>query len=271
MAKLTIIEGNNNDKDNVRALMVKGEAGNDGTSPTATVSKTGKVTTVTVTDKNGTTTAAINDGDTPTATVTKSNNKATISITDINGTTTADVDDGYSPTATVTKLNSVATISITDKNGTTTANVSDGAAGYEVPANGVIGWDSSNTIPNGYEELFTTTNTTTQYDDISVSNDTVTNLGSVQLPAGRYLLIGVVEYPSNSTGYRRLGISTSSSSMHKDRYSVTSVSPASGVVTQLQVINFVKVTETTTFYLNTRHTAGSTLTVSGGIEVISFL
>ena len=130
MAKMTIIEGNSNDKDNVRALMVKGEAGQDGVSPTASVSKTGKVSTLTVTDATGTTSTTINDGE--------------------DG---QDGQDGYSPTATVTKLNSVATISITDKNGTTTANVSDGAAGYEIPANGVIGWDSNDTIPSGYEEI----------------------------------------------------------------------------------------------------------------------
>ena len=38
------------------------EAGADGFSPTATVSKSGKVATITVTDKNGTTTAEIRDG-----------------------------------------------------------------------------------------------------------------------------------------------------------------------------------------------------------------
>lgn len=40
----------------------KGEAGNDGVSPTVAVSKSGKVTTVSITDKNGTKTATINDG-----------------------------------------------------------------------------------------------------------------------------------------------------------------------------------------------------------------
>lgn len=41
---------------------LKGEKGDDGVSPTAVVSKVGKVTTLSVTDKNGTTTATINDG-----------------------------------------------------------------------------------------------------------------------------------------------------------------------------------------------------------------
>lgn len=126
MSKLTIIEGNNNDKDNVRALMVKGEAGNDGISPTATVSKTGTVATVTITDKNGTTTAAINDGVSPTASVSKTGNTATLTVTDESGTTTADIEDGVSPTVNISKTGGVTTITITDANGTHTATINDG-------------------------------------------------------------------------------------------------------------------------------------------------
>lgn len=40
----------------------KGDTGNDGFSPTVTTSKTGKVTTITITDANGPHTATINDG-----------------------------------------------------------------------------------------------------------------------------------------------------------------------------------------------------------------
>lgn len=41
----------------------KGDPGEDGVSPTVTTSKTGKVTTITITDKDGTQTATINDGE----------------------------------------------------------------------------------------------------------------------------------------------------------------------------------------------------------------
>lgn len=41
---------------------IKGDPGSDGVSPTVAVSKSGKVTTVSITDKNGTKTATINDG-----------------------------------------------------------------------------------------------------------------------------------------------------------------------------------------------------------------
>lgn len=85
MAKMTILEGNSNDKDNVKAYMVKGEPG---VSPTIDVSKEDGVTTLTIEDAEGTHTATIADGD--------------------------DLVGG-------------------------------------VPTNGVIGWDSEDTIPDGYE------------------------------------------------------------------------------------------------------------------------
>ena len=83
--------------------------GQDGYSPSASVSKSGDTTTITITDKDGTTTASVKDG--------KDGEDGSP------GTPGA---DGYSPTATVSKSGSTATISITDKNGTTSATVSDG-------------------------------------------------------------------------------------------------------------------------------------------------
>lgn len=84
---------------------------------------------------NGTDGADGADGFSPTATVTQTSSGATISITDKDGTTTANVTngtdgqdgqpgaDGFSPIATVTQQGLNADISITDKNGTTTATV----------------------------------------------------------------------------------------------------------------------------------------------------
>lgn len=46
-----------------KVISVKGEAGEDGFSPIVTISKTGKVTTVTITDATGDHTATINDGE----------------------------------------------------------------------------------------------------------------------------------------------------------------------------------------------------------------
>lgn len=80
-----------------------GQNGQDGYSPIATVTKNGGTATITITDKNGTTTAAVSDG--------------------TNGTNGTNGQDGYSPTASVSQSGGTTTITITDKGGTTTASV----------------------------------------------------------------------------------------------------------------------------------------------------
>lgn len=55
--KLTVISASGSS-----SADLKGEDGTDGVSPTINVSKSGKVTTITITDKDGTKTATINDG-----------------------------------------------------------------------------------------------------------------------------------------------------------------------------------------------------------------
>lgn len=80
-----------------------GSNGQDGFSPIANVSKSGSVATISITDKNGTTTTTISDGQ--------------------NGQDGTNGQDGYSPSASVSQSGDTTTISITDKNGTTTASI----------------------------------------------------------------------------------------------------------------------------------------------------
>lgn len=121
MAKITIVDGNDEielstaPKENIKAFMVKGERGTDGISPTVNATKVGKVTTLEITDKNGTRTTSINDGFDPTVTATKVQDTTTVSITDINGTRTTEIYDGRDLTG-------------------------------GVPADGVIGWDSDDLV-----------------------------------------------------------------------------------------------------------------------------
>lgn len=80
-----------------------GPAGADGFSPVATVTQTSSGATISITDKDGTTTANVTNG--------------------TNGQDGQPGADGFSPIATVTQQGLNANISITDKNGTTTATV----------------------------------------------------------------------------------------------------------------------------------------------------
>ena len=81
----------------------QGEKGNDGISPTAVITDTGNGATITITDKNGTTTVDIYDGAdgvSPTASVTQTETGCSITVVDGSGTTTADLTngaDGISP------------------------------------------------------------------------------------------------------------------------------------------------------------------------------
>ena len=81
----------------------KGSDGADGISPTAVVKDTGVGATITITDKNGTTTVDIYDGAdgvSPTASVTQTETGCSITVVDGSGTTTADLTngaDGISP------------------------------------------------------------------------------------------------------------------------------------------------------------------------------
>lgn len=90
----------------------KGDPGNpgaDGFSPTASVSKSGTTTTITVTDKSGTTTAQVLDGK--------------------DGADGTSGSDGFSPTISVTDITGGHAVSITDAEGTNTFNVMDGQDG----------------------------------------------------------------------------------------------------------------------------------------------
>lgn len=83
-------------------------------SPTAYVERITGGARITITDKDGTTTATVNDGQ--------------------NGQNGQNGQDGYSPTARVDQTTSGAIITVTDRNGTTTATITNGADGAQGPA-----------------------------------------------------------------------------------------------------------------------------------------
>ena len=85
-----------------------------------------------------------------------------------------------------------------------------------------------------------------------------TNLCSIKLPPGRYLIYGRVRYSANSSGYRELSITTTSKS-----YSATMImsQPATPTTyTYMSIMAPLNVTSTKTIYLTTRHNAGTSLT-----------
>ena len=127
-----------------------GIPGQDGYSPSASVTQTETGATITVTDETGTTTAELKngkdgvgipgqDGYSPSASVTQTETGATITVTDKSGTTSANInngnkgDPGFSPSASVTQTETGATITVTDETGTTTAELKNGKDGVGIP------------------------------------------------------------------------------------------------------------------------------------------
>lgn len=97
----------------------KGNPGNDGYSPIASVSKSGNTATITITDKNGTTTASVSDGS-------KGNPGQ----------------DGVSPSVVVNNITGGHQVIITDKIGNHSFNVLDGEDGH-TPTKGTDYWTAA--------------------------------------------------------------------------------------------------------------------------------
>lgn len=156
-----------------------GTNGKDGVSPTVTVSKSGKVTTLTITDKEGTKTATISDGAdgktpvkgtdytdgkdgtdggyyTPSAVQTDDTTmKVSFAASKADMPAVAPMDvtlpkgkDGVSPTITASKSGKVTTLTIKDKDGTKTATISDGTDG-KTPVKGTDYFDGTNATITG--------------------------------------------------------------------------------------------------------------------------
>lgn len=101
-----------------------------GISSISKTSTSGLEDTYTITYTNGTTsTFKVTNGYTPTVQASKSGKKTTISITNKTGTTNTDIYDGYDPTVSISKTGKVTTITITDATGPHTAEIRDGNDG----------------------------------------------------------------------------------------------------------------------------------------------
>lgn len=151
-----------------------GKDGQDGISPTAQLSKSGKVSTLKITDKNGTKTTTINDG-----TDGKDGEKG---------------DPGFSPVCSVERTDNGVALSITDAGGLKNILLYDGEKGEQgVGITNVTTYfyrSSSSTYPTNRSSFTTTRPTLTStykylymYDRFSLSNgsyaDTPIRLGAV--------------------------------------------------------------------------------------------
>lgn len=153
--------------------------GEDGFSPIATVTQTAEGATISITDKNGTTTATVtngkdgDDGYTPQKGVDYFDGQpGKDGYTPVKGKDYTDGADGVSPTVAVSAITGGHRISITDKSGTKTVDVMDGEDGNPGdPGRGI----KSITRTSGNGAAGTTDTYTIAYTDNTTSTFTVRN------------------------------------------------------------------------------------------------
>lgn len=172
MSKITIIEPNTSDKDQIRNYLVKGERGDDGVSPTVETSKTGDTATITITDVEGEHEVELKDGVSPTVETSKSGKVTTVTITDAEGTHTATINDGEDG-ATTNIINSE---TLTDKTTQTySANIVDTLLGDKADASDISDLENTKFAKDNITSLSTT---------VTVANGSVQNSSIISLPTG---------------------------------------------------------------------------------------
>lgn len=104
---------------------------------------------------------------------------------------------------------------------------------------------------------------------ISVASATWTTVKSITLYPGRYLIVAGANFASNSTGYRRICISTGGNNSGAGYYCYDVRRAVDGFVTNSAVSRVVYVTSEsgTTYNLNVYQNSGASLTVNWGIEI----
>lgn len=122
-------------------------------------------------------------------------------------------------------------------------------------------------LKSGLINIGTTLNGSHNTDFISVDNATITDLGSVALTAGKWLLIATIDWAPNGTGYRQIAFG---SGLNPARNSATTT-PAiadTGKETYHQVSRVYEVVSTETVTLYGYQTSGAALVAHPYIKAI---
>ena len=105
----------------------------------------------------------------------------------------------------------------------------------------------------------------------SVANRAWTQIASITLTAGTYILHAHGAFATDSTGYRAIAVNTTANTTMMDRFSCARHAPANGDYTELNFTKIQPVSETTTYYLNAYQTSGSSMDVSGGLRAMRII
>lgn len=98
--------------------------------------------------------------------------------------------------------------------------------------------------------------------DGSSTNDSNFASGSFTLEPGLWIVTVTGRWVANATGFRQVWISNSSTGAARNLASFASIPAVSGAITSIQITVPLKPTSQTTYYIVTKQTSGSALTVN---------
>lgn len=101
--------------------------------------------------------------------------------------------------------------------------------------------------------------------DVAVANNTLTDLTSISLPSGEWIVEAAISWANNSNGYRQLGISTGGGGWDS-RFTLSRIAPCSGAATNQVLTAIFTVSNTITVRMTGRQTSGGTLNTDVGIR-----
>ena len=109
--------------------------------------------------------------------------------------------------------------------------------------------------------------TALSFSETAVPSGTVTNVQTLELTKGLYLIQISAYWTGNTSGYRQIGLATTTTGQNIDRYSIARVNALnSTTATTYQQFTFIfNVSSTSsTYYINVYQNSGSTLNINGG-------
>ena len=125
--------------------------------------------------------------------------------------------------------------------------------------NGTLTWGGNDITP----QILTSLNP----DDTDVPNNAVTTLATFTRTKGTWLVHIDANFQSNATGYRRIGIATSGTSIGMGRHWYASQQAVNGIGTVMSLTTFLTVSGASqTYYFNAHQTSGTQLTVGNGLQ-----
>ena len=125
--------------------------------------------------------------------------------------------------------------------------------------NGTLTWGGNDITP----QILTSLNP----DDTDVPNNAITTLTTFTLTKGTWLVHIDANFQSNATGYRRIGIATSGTSIGMGRHWYASQQAVNGIGTVMSLTTFLTVSGASqTYYFNAQQTSGTQLTVGNGVQ-----